>query len=944
MHEANFSRPRRLDSLAAHQETASGLFLDEVRVGCVYQLLFEAISSHVRQVCARLASIRGWRAAILEALSCFGMSLPVPKFISSGVCPWSQHAGIFTPMFRQKPGNIGAPVRSSHVRSMSGPMKSQSFCLCMVLVVAMPVLADEANSTEERPVAGNDFFETKIRPVLVRHCYDCHSADTAEGGLRVDRQRTLRKGGARGPAVVPKHPEASVLLMAISHSDADLKMPPKGAKLSDTVIADFRKWITMGAPDPRRDDTANADASWTGIEAARNHWAYQPPKASEPSDVEDKAWPRNDVDRFVLATLNRQGMQPSADAKPRTLLRRLHFDLVGLPPSPSAIERFLAVKDQHGLDVALEAEADELLQSPQFGERWGRHWLDVARYGESSGGESNISFPYAWRYRDYVIDAVNADIPYARFLTEQIAGDLLPYDDDGERARLLTATGFLAVGTKNLGENNDKKFKADLVYEQIDSLTRAVMASSVACARCHHHKFDPFAMEDYYGLAGIFASSKTFFGTFTSPANNRSGDPLVLPRVKGQKIFHESLSPDKFEKLKARLAELDAVRKEIKEAQGALLTGKTPKKTFTLRDVLANIWQLGPVEGKLETLDDEGRALPLAMGVMDDQIVDVPLLARGEIGREGNVVPRAFPQALPVENASSIPADQSGRLELARWLTDRKHPLTSRVFVNRVWKHVFGQGLVASVDNFGTTGDAPSHAELLDTLAVGFVNDGWSLKRLVRSFVLSRTYRQVSTYDADAFQLDPENRLLWRMPKRRLEAEAIRDAMLFVSGELDPSPADASLVATVIGDRPISLIGLEKRLPKDLDGSVHRSVYLPVIRDRLPDVLNLFDFAEPSLVTGDRETTNVPVQALYLMNSSFVQNRAKELAARLKHEAATDEESVQRTFQLCFGREPDVEEKVRSLAFLTAKETDSQLLMLSFCQAILCTAEFRNLD
>jgi Protein of unknown function (DUF1553)/Protein of unknown function (DUF1549) len=639
--------------------------------------------------------------------------------------------------------------------------------------------------------------------------------------------------------------------------------------------------------------------------------------------------------------LDAAGLKPSADAEPQVLLRRLHFGLVGLPPTPQTLEQFVSSIQRDGIDHAIEAEVDRLLESPQFGERWGRHWLDVARFGESSGGESNVSFPYAWRYRDYVIDAINADIPYDRFLTEQIAGDLLPFGDDGERARLLTATGFLAVGTKNLGENDDQKFKADLVDEQIDALTRAVMGSSVACARCHHHKFEPFSMEDYHALAGIFASSETYFGTFTSPANNRGGHPLVLPRVPGQTVFHESLTSEQFQQLKARQQELAATRTEIQAAQQAAFSGKTPEKTFTLREVLANLWQLGPVEGKLETLDENGRALPLAMGVLDGQIQDAQLLARGEIGRAGAVIARAFPQAIPVGDLPEIPDDQSGRVELAQWLTRPDHPLTNRVFVNRVWKHVFGRGIVATVDNLGTSGDAPSHPELLDTLAVRFANDGRSLKRLVRSLVLSRTFRQASTFDPDAFQQDPENSLLWRMPKRRLEAEAIRDAMLFASNELDLNRAAGSLVARMIGDRPISLIGLDKNLPADLDGAVHRSVYLPVIRDRLPDVLSLFDFSEPSLVTGDRETTNVPVQSLYLLNSSFVQGRAQAFAAQVERETTDKQSFVVRTFLLSVAREPNAEELQRSLEFLAE---ENELTKRSFCQAMLCTAEFRNLD
>jgi Protein of unknown function (DUF1553)/Protein of unknown function (DUF1549)/Planctomycete cytochrome C len=812
---------------------------------------------------------------------------------------------------------------------------------CAVVVFASLLSVRVVNGQAEDP--SFDFFESKIRPVLVEHCYECHAGENREGGLRVDLAATLRKGGEHGPAIVPMREEASLLLAAISHTDSNLKMPPKSGKLPDAVIADFRKWIDMGAPDPRTEVSLPTEA-WSGYEAAKNHWAYLPPRIHAAPQVPENTWPRNDLDRFVLAALNKKGMHPSVDADPRTLLRRLHFDLIGLPPLPSEAKTFLQSIDRRGMDAAIEGVVDELLQRPQFGQRWGRHWLDIARYGESSGGESNVSFPYAWRYRDYVIDAFNADLPYNRFLTEQIAGDLLPYADNAERARLLTATGFLAVGTKNLGENNDKKFQADLVDEQIDSLSRGILASSIACARCHHHKFDPFSMEDYYGLAGIFASSKTFFGTFTTPANNRGGDPLVLPRLENQKIYHKSLSPNEFEKLKARQRELDVVRQEIKEAQAAAWVGQKPKKIFTLRDVLANIWQLGPVEGQLETLDDEGKALPLAMGVLDDQIVDVPLLARGEIDREGSPVSRAFPQMLRGNNIIEIPSTQSGRLELARWLTDERHPLSSRVYVNRVWKHLFGQGLVASVDNFGTTGESPSHADLLDSLAVSFVKDGWSTKKLIRLLVMTRTYRQASTFNAEAFREDPEGRLLWRMPKRRLQAEAIRDAMLFATGELDSTSADGSLVAKVIGDRPISLIGLDKRLPTDLDGSVHRSVYLPVIRDRLPDVLDLFDFAEPSFVVGDRETTNVPVQALYLMNSEFVQLRAKALAAQLQRETTTNAELVQLAFERCFNRHPDREELERALDYLSVEDIDKQLLTTSFCQAMLCTAEFRNLD
>ena len=497
---------------------------------------------------------------------------------------------------------------------------------------------------------GVRFFETRVRPVLIKHCYECHSqeAETAEGGLRLDSRAAIRQGGSRGPAVVPGRPKASLLLAAVSHTDTDLKMPPEKPQLSKEVIADLEKWIAMGAPDPRQGAVVQR--------AQDDHWAYQPMMVRNvPLEARDPFWGLGNIDSYILAALEECGLKPSEDAAPEVLLRRIHFDLVGLPPTIQDIERFLKARTRHGDDFAIAKEVDRLLDSPQFGERWGRHWLDVARFAESSGTEANISFPYAWRYRDYVIDSVNADIPFDRFLTEQIAGDLLDYEDDAERARLLIATGFLAVGTKSLDEANDKQFEADIIDEQIDALTRAVLASSVACARCHHHKFDPFSMEDYYGLAGIFASTKTFFGTFTSPANRRGGDPLPLPRLEGQQIFHKSLNEKQFRQLKARQVELAAEWEKIQASQRARFAGKTPEKEFTLREVLANIWRRGPVEGKLETLDEHGRALPLTMGALDrSQIIDVPLLTRGEVNRPGEKVPRAFPNALALERHYAI--------------------------------------------------------------------------------------------------------------------------------------------------------------------------------------------------------------------------------------------------------------------------------------------------
>lgn len=717
------------------------------------------------------------------------------------------------------------------------------------------------------------------------------------------------------------------------------------------VSIGYRSLIIVAATMLSLDFPGVCSGDGAAEEARENFWAYRELEPHTLPDVVAEDWPRQPLDRFILAKLEAAGLAPSGDAPPEIVLRRLHFDLIGLPPTPGSLDRFVARCEQVGADAAIAVEVDELLASPRFGERWGRHWLDVARFAESSGTEANISFPYAWRYRDYVIDSWNEDLPFDRFITEQIAGDLLPYASPEERARLLIATGFLALGTKNLDAVEERQFQADMVDEQIDTVTRAVLATSIACARCHDHKSDPFTMEDYYGLAGIFASSKTYFGTAVSPANRIGGDPLRLPDDAGQKVLHESLPPERVRALQDQLSALRAEKSAMDDAKAAMFAGAEPKQRFTLTDALRVFWQSGGIEGQLEKVSASGQALPLAMGMLEgERVVDATLQLAGDIHQPGDVVPRAFPRALGPKEPLPMPHDQSGRRELAWWLVSPEQPLVGRVIVNRLWRHLFGVGIVATVDNFGATGEPPSHPELLDHLACRFIDDGWSLKRMIRQLVLSRTYRQASTYDAERFQHDPDNRLLWRASKRRLEAECIRDAMLDVSGALDLGRPDGSLVGRVIGDRPISLIGLDRRLPADLDGSIHRSIYLPVIRDRLPDVLELFDFAEPSLVTGSRETTNVPTQALYLLNSPFVLARSEALAQRVHAVSDADPERVRFAFRLCFCRDPRPEELAACLRFLgSGREAESspdgaRSTMGRLCQALLCTAEFRNLD
>ncbi len=636
-----------------------------------------------------------------------------------------------------------------------------------------------------------------------------------------------------------------------------------------------------------------------------------------------------------------------------TLLRRIHFDLIGLPPAPNHVAAFLEAINKHGLDKALEDQVDALLQSSRYGERWGRHWLDVARFAESSGKETNVTFPHAWRYRDYVIDAFNADMPYSRFITEQIAGDLLTADSDAERARLLIGTGFLAVGPKSLNETNVFQSLADIADEQIDTVARAFMASSVACARCHDHKFDPFSMEDYYALAGVFISTETYYGTSVAPGNQRGGDLIVLPEVEGQLVPNPSIPAKQFAKMKADLAALKKRGEELKAASmQAFKEKKDATEVVSLAEVLGILWRTGGLEGKLETVDEQGRALPLCMGVKDrGSIYDAPLLERGEIAKAGAKIPRGFPKVVLLENAPVPSADRSGRLELAQWLTHPDHPLTARVLVNRVWHHLMGAGIVRTVDHFGFKGERPSHPELLDHLAIRFAEEGGSIKKLIRHIVLSRTYRQASTYDQASFVRDPDNRLLWRANKRRMDAELIRDSMLFVSGHLDASRRPSSLIAE-IGDREVGVFSFIKQAPADLDGSDRRSVYLPILRDRLPDVLDLFDFADPSMVSGARENTNVPVQALYFMNSTAVRRMAEGLADRVLTESSKHAQRVERAFMHCFNRKPDPREVEFAETFFGrfhgASASDDPALQraayVGFCQTLLAAAEFRYID
>jgi hypothetical protein len=737
----------------------------------------------------------------------------------------------------------------------------------------------------------------------------------------------LRKGGESGPAIVPGNPDESVLIRAIRYRDDELRMPPK-AKLDDAVIADFEAWIKMGAPDPRTGPTSTATRPSLDLVKAREFWSFRPPKKSAPPAVKGSNWPRGEIDRFLLAALESRGLSPVADSGRPRLLRRLTFDLIGLPPTPEDLDSFARDDSPDALGKVVE----RLLASPHFGERWGRHWLDVARFAESSG-KTNFTYPQAWRYRDWAIASLAADKPFDQFVREQIAGDLLPADNDRKRANQIIATGFIALGSKAHDAENRGQFVLDVVDEQIEATTRAFLGLTVACARCHDHKMDPIPQRDYYALAGIFRSTQTCSGTLAGVFPNFNASPLIeLPSGAGVPPAVPSLAPGQRAAMEDRLAALVRERDAIPPGEAN-------------RDRLRRVnSMLATLRYRLLIDRPGGTPRAFAMGARErDEAVDSPLYTRGELDQPGEIVPRGLVRVVCAQAPAPIAAG-SGRRELADWLASPTNPLTARVIVNRVWLHLFGRGLVPSPDNFGAAGQRPSHPELLDTLAVDLMTDGWSIKRLIRRIVLSRAYGLDSTHDSRNFEADPDNSLVWRMSKRRLDAEALRDALLFVSGRLLLEPPVAGAVA-----RTGEGLALFLRVA-GLDASdLHRSVYLPVVRDSVLESLALFDFADPSLVTGERTTTTGPAQALYFMNGALVSRQAEALAQRVREFEGDDAKRVDRAYRLALTRLPTAPERDRALAFLrdfagrAGGADPARSAWSALCQAIFASAEFRYL-
>lgn len=707
----------------------------------------------------------------------------------------------------------------------------------MPFLGAWVALATPVNALADEPpsAAGIEFFESRIRPVLIEHCYECHSgsARSLKGGLRLDLRETSRRGGESGPAIVPGDQAGSLLLSALRHES--FQMPPE-RKLPDEVISDFARWIAMGAPDPREGDVAPTTSSihW---DSAREFWAFQPPQRQPLPDEAVEG--QNRLDAFIVAELRQRALIPNPPADRRTLIRRVTFDLTGLPPTPDEVAAFLADDSPEAYPRLVE----RLLSSPQYGERWARLWLDLMRYGEDQahivGNDRSLCYPNAYRYRDWVIQALNADMGYDEFLRRQLAADLLLPDQPAEHVAL----GFIGLGPKYY-RRNAPEVMADEWEDRVDVVTRGVLGLTVACARCHDHKYDPITMADYYGLAGVFASTEMF---------NRPDSETVEVNDKGH--------------------------------------AKDPEQaTHIVRD-------LNPR--------------------------DLAIFPRGDATKEGPPTPRRFLTILADTDAATW-TDGSGRRELAAALVDRRNPLTARVLVNRVWGWYFGRPLVATASNFGALGERPTHPELLDDLAVRFMDHGWSLKWLHREIVLSEAYRRSSGAPAEQFARDPENRWLWRMTPRRLSVEELRDALLSVSGRLEHSVGGPSI---------------DPHEPQER----RRTVYSRVSRLELNALLARFDFPDPNVHSDGRTETTTPLQKLFLLNSPFLQAQTESLADRVLAGDADDATRLSALYRLVFQREPGSEERELGLHFL-ASAGPQQRAWQQLAQALLVSNEFLMLD
>jgi hypothetical protein len=925
--------------------------------------------------------------------------------------------------------------------------------LFLILLVAAASLVCAAG--QSTPEDNNEFFEKRVRPILAARCQQCHNSKLSTAGLNLATAAGIRKGADSGPIVVGVDIEKSRLLQVVRYRER-IKMPPSG-KLRDDEIAIFKEWVQRGAPWPDAGESPLTDRAAVKpqyTKAQRQFWSFRPIGAVTPPMVRDGAWIRSPIDRFILARLEAAQLQPAPPADKLVLIRRATLDLTGLLPAEDEVRVFVADNSPG----AFEKVVDRLLASPRYGERWGRHWLDVARYADSTGADEDHRYPHAWRYRDYVIDAFNRDLPFDQFIREQIAGDLLPPPPGSDvNFNGIVATGFLALGPKLIAEQDKVKMFYDIVDEQIDVTSKTFLGLTIACARCHDHKFDPISAKDYYSLASIFASTKqlsklegTVSQLYFAPlapkaiaaqyeahqskvaekqkeidavtsrealkfrerlapriadymlaarevyqsgadpvklASERSLDRAVLERwtkylqpTKERRVhleawyrasasdidmvarayqdefiavaaYREKTQADwkvRAEAAKARgeqpppapkfMAGDNRFYTEVAAAKGPLgLPDKEPESVFSKESRLK--WDA--LKAELDSIKAAGPpAPPFACAVAEGEAVQQHVFLRGNPEARGEIVPKAFPAVLAGEQQPPI-INGSGRRELAQWLADASNPLPARVMVNRIWQGHFGQGIVRTPNNFGLTGERPTHTELLDWLAREFMTQGWSVKKLHRTIMLSSTYQMSSEVTPDKQEKDPDNRLMSRFALRRMTVEEIRDSLL----QLDDS-IDLTMGGTLQTGEGTDNEFSDARKSLHPDASKRRTIYLPIRRSNLSTLLTLFDFGDGTTSTEARSQTNIAPQALFMMNSKFVHERSGSLARRLLESETEDASRIRRAWRVTLGRDPNAQEIKTGLDYVhnfpaKAVNDDTRLLAWSsFCRTLIASNDY----
>jgi len=806
-----------------------------------------------------------------------------------------------------------------------------------------------------------EFFEKRIRPLLIEHCYMCHSEKRARSGLRVDSREALLKGGSsKEPAIVPGHPDESVLIQALRGTHPSLEMPPQG-KLTPAEIEAFTAWIKMGAPWPASQPVKEKTE---GSLAGKDHWVFQARTNPTAPPVKDTNWPRNGIDHFILVKLEENNITPAARADKHTLLRRACFDLTGLPPTLEQIRRFQNDESPEALAKLI----DRLLASPEYGRRWGRHWLDQARYADTSGDGTDMPVPEARKYRDYVIDSFNQDLPFDQFIVEQIAGDILAFENPGTRfEERIIATGYIALARRF---KNSKNADPHLIVENtLDTIGKGMLGMTLSCARCHDHKFDPITTADYYRMYGFFKGVRYPHAGTEHGRTPEDLVPLVRDRAfiarhaqvtRERAEIHEALRNGNKDPIKRQLDELkqrkQALQTKIKQATNLGEDGATLQSS--LEDLDRQIQakeaelkqQRQDLEARLRQAEEELK-VKLAWAVTDqpDKTGDARIQIGGEPGKRGQSVERGFPSIITAQ-AAAIPEGQSGRVQLARWIVAPDNPLTARVLANRIWQYHFAQGIVPTASAFGSQGKGPTHPALLDWLANQFINKGWSMKDMHRLIMNSATWQMASVVPAEhpAEQADPA--LYARYPSHRLDAESIRDAILAVSDTLDYAPLDEHPFPDEAQRRRITQ---HHPFIEDYDHK-HRSIYL--MRRRLGDhaFLALFDGPNPNQSAARREVSTVPQQALFMMNSDFVREHAAAFARRLLSLGETRQERIERAYLLAYGRAPQDQEVTRARNYLEnyakklAGTQDSEHIALlawtSLCRVMLSSNEFIYID